>query len=119
MSVFAIAIAVGGIAFAPPAGSAPNDAELDVGAYDECYAEGLGQGLDDDEFFNHAAVCCMEAGGTWNDKTYACQAPPAQPAELRPGFNLPPGLTLAPDQTLTPVPPPPTLEPSLQPDSRG
>lgn len=112
--------AIGGMAVGDPAASraAPADRELDVGAYDECYQKGFGQGLSEDEFFTHAATCCVEAGGTWNDKDYSWQAPPAEPAEIRPGSLPPEGIT----QTFTRVPAPPTpMTPTLAPapNTRG
>jgi len=119
-ALIAVAATLGGITFGYPAiaHTAPNDPELDVGAYDDCYKKGLGQGLDEEEFFNHAAGCCAEAGGTWSEAQFDCQAPPAEPAELRPGM-LPPGGII---QTFTPVPAPSTLVPPTSvpaPNTRG
>ena len=103
------AATLGGSAAASPAivSATPNDAEWDIGAYDNCMKIKL----------HPPVVCCIESGGVWTgdyagDPNGTCVAPPAQSAGAQPA---PPQANLPPDiPTLAPVPAnPPNVAPSL------
>jgi len=82
--------ALGSAGVAEPAHACAAPREWDIGAYDQCVAEGYGKGYDDQEWENHKALCCWASGGDWNAAQGKCQAPPAEPAQ-HPGTVVNPG----------------------------
>lgn len=99
--------ALGGSAIAEPASACAAPREWDIGAYDQCLADGIGKGYDEDEALNHKALCCWASGGDWNIAEGKCQAPPAEPAQ---GRAVPPAVAT---QTLEPAPPPVVRNPGV------
>jgi hypothetical protein len=73
-----VVFAAAGIALALPA-VASAQPEWDIGAYDQCWNSGLGQGFTQEEFDEHVHYCCINSGGVWTG--IKCVAPPAEPAE--------------------------------------
>jgi hypothetical protein len=91
--------------------------EWDIEAYDNC----IKANADEDGTITGGAYdkCCTDSGGVLVDAgpyQNKCTAPPAEPAELRPGLAPQPGMTI---QTVPPTttPPPvgnlPTFAPSI------
>jgi hypothetical protein len=117
----AAAVALGGAALAGPAvaSAEPNSGEWDIGEYDQCMGyvnQEVAEGKSSDEAIHrHMNSCCTETGGVLGANDI-CQAPPAEPAQVRPGLIPLPGATLQP-ATPTTTPPPvgnlPTFAPSI------
>jgi hypothetical protein len=99
--------ALGGSALAEPAHACAAPREWDIGAYDQCINDGLGQGYNEEEKLNHDALCCWATGGDWNAAQGKCQAPPAESAQ-RPAIA--PGLIT---RTLEPTAPPVVRNPGV------
>jgi hypothetical protein len=99
--------ALGGSALAEPAHACAAPREWDIGTYDQCLNDGLGQGYTDEEWLNHQALCCWATGGDWNAAQGKCQAPPAESAQ-RP--HIAPGVIT---QTLEPTAPPVIRNPGV------
>ena len=94
--------------------------EWDIEVYDNCLDSFDGtpsQDPDPQRWYDHVYWCCVHSGGVWQGSIAAghCVAPPAEPAQVRPGLTPQPGTTLQP-ATPTSAPPPvgnlPTFAPS-------
>lgn len=107
VAFIAAAGALGGSAVADPAHACAAPREWDIGSYDQCLADGIGKGYDDEEWLNHKALCCWASGGDWNAVQGDCQAPPAEPAQ-RPAVA--PGVIT---HTFEPVAPPVVRNPGV------
>ncbi|OBG98546.1 hypothetical protein A5698_11570 [Mycobacterium sp. E136] len=101
----AAAAALTALASATNASAVP---EWDIGAYDQCWNSGIGQGFTQEEFDEHVHHCCVGSGGVWNAAVKKCQAPPAEEAIIRP---LSPSAVAT--ATFDPAPPPVVRSPGL------
>lgn len=98
-------LAAAAVALAFPAVASAAPREWDIGSYDQCLLDGIGQGYDEQEAENHEALCCLSSGGDWNAAQSKCQAPPAEQQATRPSMahlgDLP-TYTLEPSAALLP-----------------
>lgn len=104
----ALCAAAVGAALTVPAIANAEPREWDIGGYDDCVKQSAWRG---DTSRNIIQYCCEINGGLWDDSKPAldaCHAPPAEPAQVRPGL-LPPGGV----PTLTAVPATPTPTPGV------
>ncbi|OBB74052.1 hypothetical protein [Mycobacterium sp. 852014-52144_SCH5372336] len=102
------ATAVAALAALATATNASAVPEWDIGAYDQCWNSGIGQGFTQEEFDEHVHHCCVNSGGVWNAALEKCQSPPAEEATIRP--QLPSTVFTA---TFAPAPPPVVRNPGL------
>lgn len=100
-TVFASALAATAVALAFPAMGSAAEREWDIGAYDQCMADGIGKGHDAQDAKNHEALCCWASGGDWNIALGKCQAPPANQQASRPSIAQQGDI---PNYTLEPTP---------------
>lgn len=103
------ALAATAVALAFPAMASAAEREWDIGAYDQCLADGIGKGHDEQEAENHRALCCWSSGGDWSAAQGKCQAPPAEQQASRPSIAHQGDL---PTYTLEPSAPRATRTPS-------